>query len=75
MQFQITPAGFQDVVKMSMTGEVGEHFTEIREGSALELADRVARRCTEVCQERGVDMSEEIYDEVVADLAPHFRMP
>jgi|GEM_PF-6424650 hypothetical protein len=28
-----------------------------------------------LCEERGVDMNDEIYDEAVAELAPHFAAP
>jgi hypothetical protein len=72
---QFTPKGFRDLVVLCMTGEVGEHYTELRDGSLLQLADRVARRCVALCEERGVEMNDEIYNEVVAELAPQFAVP
>lgn len=66
--------GFKSVVVMAMTSEAGEHHLEIRPGSILELADRVAKRCIEVLKARG-EMNDEIYDEVVMELAPHFAQP
>jgi hypothetical protein len=70
--YRITADGFRSVLAACMTGEAGEHMTEIREGSLLQLADSVARRCIALCQERDVEMNNDIYDEVVAELAPHF---
>jgi hypothetical protein len=54
IQYQITPEGFRTLVVSCMTREVGEHYTEIREGSLLELADEVARRCIALSEEREV---------------------
>lgn len=71
-EVQFTQQGFQAVVVACMTGEAGEHFTEIRDGSLLQLADRVAKRCVALCKDRQVEMSDDIYAEVVVDLAPHF---
>jgi len=73
--FQFTPDGFRMIVGMCMTGEVGEHFTDLGEGSLLELADRVSKRCVALCEQRDVEMSDEIYAEVVTELAPHFAHP
>jgi len=69
---QITPQGFQTIVASCMTGFAGEHFTEPREGSCLALANRVADRCMQLCEERSEDMSDALYDEAVRELAPHF---
>lgn len=75
MELQVTPYGFRASVAMCMSGEAGEHYLEIREGSLLQLADRVAKRCVALCEERQVEMSDAIYDEVVIELAPHFAEP
>ena len=75
MTIQITPDGFRSIVAMCISGEVGEHYTEIRDGSLLQLADRVAKRCMALCEEREAEMNDDIYDEVVGELAPHFAQP
>lgn len=75
MTIQIAPDGFRSVVAMCISGEVGEHYTEIRDGSLLQLADRVAKRCMALCGEREEPMNDDIYHEVVAELAPHFAQP
>jgi hypothetical protein len=72
MGIKFTSEGFRTLVVSCMTGEAGEHYTEFREGSLLQLADRVSKRCMALCEERGVEMNDEIYNEVVADLAPQF---
>jgi hypothetical protein len=75
MTIQITPNGFQSIVAMCISGQVGEHYTEIRDGSLLQLADRVAKRCMALCEEHEVAMNDDIYHEVVAEFAPHFAQP
>jgi enamine deaminase RidA (YjgF/YER057c/UK114 family) len=47
-------------------------FDDVRPGSLLALARRVADRCERLCNEQGVTMSDDIYDQAVHELAPHF---
>lgn len=75
MPVQITADGFRSIVAGCLSGEVGEHYTEIREGSLLQLADCVAKRCMAICDEREEPMNDDIYDTAVAELAPHFAKP
>lgn len=75
MQVQITADGFRSIVAMCISGQVGEHYTEIRDGSLLQLADRVAKRCMALCEEREVPMNDDIYHAAVVELAPHFAQP
>jgi hypothetical protein len=75
MAIQFTPDGFRAVVAMSLTGEAGEHTTDVRDGSLLALARSVADRCVQLCEERGQAMSDDVYDEAVRELAPHFADP
>jgi hypothetical protein len=69
------PRGVPSIVATCISGEVGEHYTEIRDGSLLQLADCVATRCMALCEEREVAMNDDIYHEAVGELAPHFAQP
>jgi hypothetical protein len=72
MEIHFTPEGFRSLVAMCMSGTVGEHYTEIRDGSLLQPADRVAKRCAALCEERQTSMNDDIYNSAVMELAPHF---
>ena len=48
-------------------------FDDVRPGSLLALARRVADRCERLCNEQGVTMSDDIYDQAVHELASHSR--
>ena len=69
MEIQITRDGFKALVGVRMTDEFAEH--KLGEGSLMALADRVAKRCIALSEERG-EMSDNIYAQAVAEVAPHF---
>jgi hypothetical protein len=69
---QFTPKGFRTTVALVLTGEAGEHVLEAREGSMLELANRVADRCRAICEAEQVEMSDAVYARAVDELAPQF---
>jgi hypothetical protein len=69
---KFTAEGVKSVVAAVMTGEAGEFILEPRDGSLLELAKQVADRCASICEADEVEMSDAVYAQAVADLAPDF---
>lgn len=73
-QLSFTPEGFRMVVATVMGNDVPEHFLPARQGSLLARAVQVAERCGAICNAEGEWMSDAIYERVVSELAPQWRV-